>query len=139
MKPNYWLVLSSLSFIAPAIICQKTGYYGLSRMYILVTTVSSVYHATKNPSLVYLDYSLSQLTHAATVYTILKGEWDSMPAYSLWLSYAIFIYYYGYLTKTLVWNPDLDSATPWHMTLHMSTAGTTCYTVWATFNHLRKA
>ena len=40
-----------------------------------------------------------------------------MPAYSVWLSYAIFIYYYGYLTKTLVWNPDLDAATPWHMTL----------------------
>ena len=139
MKPNLFLVLSSLSFLAPAITCYNSRYYGLSGIYVLVTTVSSVYHVTKNPSLVYLDYSLSQLAHLLTVHRILKGGWASMPAYSLWLSYAIFIYYYGYLTKTLVWNPDLDAATPWHMTLHVSTAATTSYTVWATFNHLRKA
>ena len=139
MKPNLWLVLSSLSFLAPAITCYRSSYYGLSGIYILVTTISSSYHLTKKPSLVYLDYSLSQLAHLLTVHRILKGGWVSMSAYSVWLSYAVFIYYYGYLTKTLVWNPDLDAATPWHMTLHMSTAGTTCYTVWATFNHLRKA
>jgi hypothetical protein len=56
-----------------------------------------------------------------------------MPAYSVWLSYVLFIYYYGYINKTLVWNPDFDSATPWHMTLHASTAFTTSYTVYATY------
>jgi hypothetical protein len=139
MQPNYWLVLSSLSFVAPAIVSYKTGTYDVASLCILVSIISSYYHATKNPYLLYLDYPLNQITHLTTVYRILPGGWDSMPAYSLWLSYAIFIYYYGNLTKTLVWNPDLDAATPWHMTLHISTAATTSYTVWATFNHLRKA
>jgi len=112
MKPNYWLVLSSLTLIAPAIVCHKTGDHGLKLMYILLTTVSSVYHATKNPYLVYLDYSCAQLTNAYSLYIIIKGGWASMPCYSLWLSYIMIVYYYGYINKSLIWNPDLDAATP---------------------------
>ena len=59
-----------------------------------------------------------------------------MPAYAAWLSYVIFIYYYGYQNKTLVWNPDLQAATPWHMSLHISTAATTSYTVYSTYRFL---
>jgi hypothetical protein len=139
MNPNLLLALSSLSFLAPAITSYKSGYYDITTLCSIISLVSSLYHITKNPYLLYIDYPLNQITHIITVYRILPGGWASMPYYSLWLSYAIFIYYYGYLTKTLIWNPDLDAATPWHMTLHISTAGTTCYTVWATFNHLRKA
>ena len=139
MKPNILLVLSSLSFLAPSIVSYKTNNYDISTLCALVSIISSYYHFSKNPYLLYIDYPLNQITHIITVYRILPGGWASMPYYSLWLSYAIFIYYYGYLTKTLVWNPYLDAATPWHMTLHLSTAATTSYTVWATFNHLRKA
>ena len=137
MKPNMWLVLSSLSFLAPAITCYKTNNTHLTVVYILVTTVSSTYHATKNQSLIYLDYSLSQLAHAMTVYTIIKGGWSSMPYYFVWLMYVVLIYYCGNLNKTLVWNPNLEEATPWHMSLHISTAATTCYTVYATHQILR--
>ena len=91
--------------------------------------VSAVYHATKHPYLLYLDYSLDQIAHVATLYTITPGGWRTMPAYSLWLSYILFIYYYGYMNKIFVWNPDLGAATPWHMSLHVSTAIVTCYTV----------
>jgi len=138
MKPNYWLVLSSLSFLAPAQICYNTNNYALSDLYIVVTAVSSLYHATKSPYLVYIDYSLSQIAHVVTLRVILDGKWASMPYYSIWLSYVIFIYYYGYLNKTLVWNPDLDKATPWHMSLHVSTAFTTCLTVYRTYSYLKK-
>ena len=131
MEPNPWLVVSSLAFLAPAFTCYMTNNYYLSVIYGVVTFVSSTYHATKYPYLLYIDYPLSQIAHVLTLYRIIPGGWASMPYYSGWLSYAIFIYYYGYKYKIMVWNPDLEMATPWHMSLHISTALTTCYTVYA--------
>jgi hypothetical protein len=139
MKSNYCLVLSSLTFAAPAIISYKTGTYDLAILCALITIISSYYHYSKNPYLLYIDYPLNQITHITTVYRILPGRWASMPVYSVWLSYIIYIYYYGYLTKSLVWNPDFDAATPWHMTLHISSAFTTMYTVYATHNKIKCA
>ena len=139
MKSNYYLILSSLTFLGPAIISYKTGTYDLAILCTLVTIISSYYHYSKNPYLLYIDYPLNQISHITTVYHILPGGWVSIPAYSVWLSYAVYIYYYGYLTKSLIWNPDLDAATPWHMTLHISTALTTMYTVYATHNKIKSA
>lgn len=99
----------------------------------MVTMISGAYHATKHPYLVYLDYSMSQLAHVMTLHTILPGGTASMPYYSAWLCYVIAIYYYGYLNKSMVWDSDLVKATPWHASLHVSTAFTTCYTVYATY------
>ena len=132
MLPNPWLALSSLSFLTSATTCYKTSNYFLTALYIAVSLVSSIYHITKNPYLVYIDYSLSQFAHVSTVYYIVNGKWSSMPAYAAWLSYVVFIYYYGYKNKILIWDPDLQAATPWHMSLHISTAATTSYTVYAT-------
>jgi len=100
----------------------------------MVTIVSSSYHFTKNPYLLYIDFPLSQFAHIITLYRILPGGWASMPYYSLWLSYVLFIYYYGYINKSMIWNANLEQATPWHMTLHISTAFTTSYTVYASRN-----
>lgn len=136
MEPNYWLVLSSFSFIAPVVTSYITKNYDLSVVYLAVVAISSAYHSTKNSYILYIDYPLNQLSHALTLYKIIPGGWASMPYYSAWLSYTIFVYYYGYLHKTMVWNPDLDSATPWHMSLHISTAITTCYTLYASYRSL---
>ena len=136
MEPNLWLVLSSFTFLAPALTCYKTSNYFLTSVYILVTVSSSVYHATKNPYLLYLDYPLMQFGHATVLYYIIDGKWASMPYYTLWLLYVIFIYYYGYKNNILVWNPDLEAATPWHMSLHISTAAMSSYTVYSTYRFL---
>jgi hypothetical protein len=136
MQPNPWLVLSSLSFLGPAIVCHKIRNPYLMSAYMIVTIVSGTYHATKNPLLVYADYSIAQLTHAMTVFTIIPGGWASMPYYSAWLTYAVYIYYYGYLNKSMVWDSDLVKATPWHMSMHASIAITSCYTLYATHRAL---
>ena len=133
MEPNYWLILSSLSLLAPAFVSYKTRIYDLSLLCVIVTVISSWYHYSKNPYILYIDYPLNQITHLTTVYRILPGGWASMPMYTLWLSYVVFIYYYGFVTHTLIWNPDLHAATPWHMTLHISTSVITSYTVYATY------
>ena len=132
MKPNPYLVLSSFSFLAPAIVTYRVHRPNLTFLYITVWLVSSLYHATKNPSLVYIDYSTAQLTHAATVYYIIPGGYASMPYYFCWLFYALVIYYYGYQNQTLIWDPDLNKATPWHMSLHLSISIVTSYCVYAT-------
>ena len=138
MNPNYWLVLSSCSFIAPAITCYYSKNYLLTYTYCLLTLISSLYHATKNPSLIFIDYSINHIVHILTLWNILKGREYSMPYYCICLSYIFTIYYYGYITKTLVWDYNLDTATPWHMSLHISTSATTSYTVWATFKYQQK-
>jgi len=133
MNANYWLVVSSLSFIAPSIVSYKTYNYDITALYIMITITSSYYHYSKNPYLLYMDYALNQITHITTLHRILPGGWRSMSAYSVWVSYILFIYYYGNLTQTLVWNPNIDEATAWHMTLHMSTAITSSYTLYTTY------
>jgi len=137
MNTNYCLVVSSLSFIVPAIVSYKTSNYDVAALCSMVSTVSSLYHITKNPLLLYVDYPLNQITHAITLYRIVPGGWVSLCPYGIWLSYVIFIYYYGYVTKSLIWNDDLNAATPWHMTLHLSTAFTTSYTVYVTVECLK--
>lgn len=53
MNPNLWIVLSSLTFIGPAIISYKTYNYDVSTLFVLVSIISSYYHFSKNPYLLY--------------------------------------------------------------------------------------
>jgi hypothetical protein len=141
MTPNYWLVLSSLSFLAPAIVSIQLQYYEIATLSFLISFVSSWYHITKNPLILYIDYPLNQLSHITILYKIIPGGMRSMPYYFIWLLYVITIYYYGYINKKLVWDPDVNAATPWHMSLHVMSALTTSYTLYRRANqasqHLR--
>jgi hypothetical protein len=132
MNPNFWLVLSSFSFLAPAALSIKMKSYDIASIYLLVSITSSAYHFTKNPYILYIDYPLNQLSHVMTVYKILPGGMKTMPYYFIWLTYTVYIYYYGYMNNNLIWNPDIQAATPWHFTMHISTAATRYYTLYQT-------
>jgi len=129
---KYALVASSFSLLAPAIVSYKTMNYDIASMCALLTFVSSYYHYTKNHYLLYIDYPLNQVIHLTTLYRIIPGGWYSMPVYSIWLFYVVFIYYYGYIHKTIVWNPDYEKATPWHVSLHLSTSIMSSYCIYVT-------
>ena len=137
MEPNPWLVTSSLSFLLPCALCYVLNLPVLSAIYGLVTCVTSIYHATKHPTLVWADFALSQLSHVMTVSYIVQGGWVSMPAYAVWLTYTLLTYYGGYATSTLIWDLDRTRATPWHILLHVSTSATTLYTVFVTWVSLQ--
>jgi hypothetical protein len=122
MKPNLWLALSSLTFLVPAIVSYNTNNYATSYLYFALIPVSCSYHLTKYPYLQILDYTFAHSAHFMGIYTIIPGGWFSFYYYCLWFSYNFTIYYYGYLTKTMIWNPDLDAATPWHMSFHISSS-----------------
>ena len=133
METNYWLVASSLSFIAPGVLCYTLNLPGMSLLYALVTCASSAYHLTKHPWFLWIDLSLNHLNHVSTVVYIINGGLVSMPAYFAWLLYVVIIYYYGHTTSSLVWHPDRSTATFWHATLHLSTSLTTLFTVYTTY------
>jgi len=137
MEPNYWLVLSSMSFIAPTILCYNLNNPILYGVLIMVIYISSAYHATKIPYLLYLDIPLLYTANLITLYNILPGGWKTIPYYLVWLVYALFVYYYGQIHKTMVWNPNLKQATKWHMSLHISTSIMTCYTLYVTHQSVR--
>lgn len=132
MQPNPMLFLSSFSYILPCIVCYSVGQPALATLYGAVIVVSSSYHATKNSALLWLDVPLAHIAHLLSLAFIVKGGWWSMPAYFAWLVYALTAYYYGQRTQTLIWDPDVDRATPWHMGLHALTSLCTAYSVFVT-------
>jgi hypothetical protein len=139
MDPNPYLVASSLLFFAPSFLCYTLNLPFLSAIYGLVACVSSTYHATKYPGLLWIDFPLNHLNHIATVVYILQGGWVSMPAYAVWLTYTVYTYYGGYRTSSMIWDPEHDRATPWHAIMHATTAATTMYTVFVTWVALQAA
>jgi hypothetical protein len=119
MQPNLFLVVSSLNLLIPALTCYRIKYYYLSYLYSITALTSAAYHATKLPQLLYIDNFNAQVAHLASVYVILPVIDKLIVYYGIWMSYTIFVYYYGYLNNTMIWDPDLDRATPWHMSLHI--------------------
>jgi hypothetical protein len=122
MEPNPYLVFSSTSYIVVAAVTYATGYQYLGLLYYVLTFISMIYHATKWQPLLYLDYPLLHTANVWTLACIYPGGWRTMPYYCVWFAYITTIYYYGYLTKSLIWSSDLDTATRWHMSLHISSA-----------------
>jgi hypothetical protein len=118
MQPNGFLVISSLNLLIPALTCYRIKYYYLSYLYIITALTSAAYHATKIPHILYIDNINAQVAHLASLYVIFPAIKTLLPYYSIWVSYTLFVYYYGYLNNTMIWDPDLDKATPWHMSLH---------------------
>jgi len=133
MDPNPYLVASSLSFLFPSLLFYTLRLPFLSSIYGLVACTSSIYHATKHPAILWVDYPLNHISHIATVSYIIQGGWISMPAYVVWLIYTVLTYYVGYRMSSMVWDPVHDRATPWHALLHISTVATTMYTVFVTW------
>ena len=135
MKPNYWLCLSSLSYCFPCVMCFRLGHPYLAGVYGLVVTASTSYHATKYPIILYIDIPLAHLAHGLTLYKIVIGGLKSMIPYSFWLTYTVITYYHGYKTNSLIWNPDVQKATPWHAGMHILTSFFTCLTMWLAYSN----
>lgn len=130
MEPNYWLVVSSFSYCFPCYFYYRLGHSYLTMIYVGVITSSSLYHATKYPSLLWIDIPIAHLAHVSTLLQIWKGGWRSMVPYTFWLLYTLVTYYYGYKTSTLIWNPNIQQATPWHMGMHGLTSLMCCVTMY---------
>jgi hypothetical protein len=129
MEPNYWLSLSSLSYLLPSYIAYSIGYTYLGVLYIVLTTISVIYHSTKIPSLLLIDIPVSHINHILSFLIIIKGGFISISLYLSWLLYTLYSYYYGYQTSSLIWHKDPEKSTPWHAGLHVLTSLITSITL----------
>ena len=122
MLANYYLVGSSLLFIIPATIAQLQqfwlGYYaGL-----FTTIISAMYHLTKLKELFWPE-RLAYFLYTTSIIHICKKK-GFVTLYCIPSFLCTTIYYGGYVTRTMIWDPDQRVATTWHVILHIISSGT---------------
>jgi len=122
MLPNYYLVGSSLLFIIPATIAQLQQFWVGYYIGLFTTIISSLYHLTKLQELFWPDRLAYFLYTLSTIYICKKKGLVAL--YCIPSSFCTIIYYGGYVTRTMVWDPDQRVATTWHVIMHVVSSGT---------------
>ena len=116
LEPNPFLVASSLGFIVPITLNVLYHQWALYSINVAMMLASTMYHATKWPPLFYLDASLGYaLTFVHFYYSIQMGQpFLTAPG----ITYCIIMFWYGYRHRCFVWDPSLNRATLWHLSMH---------------------
>ena len=117
MKPNYWLAASSLCLMMPTWAAWKCGDTIRIWYHTGVTVVSVTYHLTKHPLVFWIDFVTAN-SMVPSILPLVSQRDYTMFTYACGVGYCFFMFYYGYIKKDLVWNPDVDQATPYHVSLH---------------------
>ena len=117
MKPNYWLATSSLFLMMPTWAAWKCGDTIRIWYHTGVTVVSVTYHLTKHPLVFWIDFVTAN-SMVPSILPLVSQRDYTMFTYACGVGYCFFMFYYGYIKKDLVWNPDVDQATPYHVSLH---------------------
>ena len=117
MEPNPYLVCSSLLFIIPT---TAGAYYRQWNMYLtflLITIISSLYHATKNKYLIIIDYfACYNIVYVMYYQTAKIGQTQN---YLIWTGACGILFWGGYLTKRLVFSPDTIENNISHVSMHL--------------------
>ena len=116
IRPNPFLVLSSLCFVVPITINAFKHQWMLYSINMGILMASSLYHATKYPPLFYVDATLGYfLTFLHFYHSLLFGYgFITLPG----IAYCLLMFWYGYLHQCFVWHPSLLYATIWHLSMH---------------------
>jgi hypothetical protein len=122
MLPNYYLVGSSLLFIIPATIAQLQQFWVGYYIGLFMTIISSLYHLTTLQELFWADRLVYFLYTLCTMYTCRMKGIDVLCIIPS--SFCTIIYYGGYVTRTMIWDPDQRVATTWHVIMHIVSSGT---------------
>ncbi len=117
MKPNYWLATSSLMLFVPAWAAWKAGDVVRVWYHSGVAVISVTYHMTKHPVIFWVDFAVANSLVPSVLPLIVQRDY-MVVTYLVGLSYCTGVFYYGYMKKDLVWNPDVNRATPYHVSLH---------------------
>ena len=117
MKPNYWLAGSSLFLMMPTWAAWRCGDTIRVWYHTGVTVISVTYHLTKHPAVFWIDF-VSANSMVPSILPLVAMRDYTMFTYACGVGYCFFMFYYGYIKKDLVWNPDVNAATPYHVSLH---------------------
>ena len=117
MRSNYVLATSSLMLLLPAWAALKAGDTVRVWYHSGVAVISVTYHLTKHPVIFWIDVAAANSLVPSIVPLLIQRDYAAF-AYMTGLAYCFTIFYYGYMKKDLVWNPDPRVATPYHVSLH---------------------
>ena len=117
LQPNPYLVATSLTFLIPATFFAFQGQWLMYTSNVMISIISTLYHATKWPPLFYIDVCMANiLTLLHLLYAIQMGYWYlPLPG----IGYSILMFIYGHKYTCFVWHPSLDQATRWHISMHI--------------------
>jgi len=117
MQPNPYLIATSLMFIIPASYAAYTKYWSACLVLTYLTLVSTIYHATKNNYLFYLDQTACIIY---ALYTMCQSyKYGLIYVWYVGTGFTVIVYYGGYLTQSLVYSPNLLVATICHAMMHL--------------------
>jgi hypothetical protein len=117
MNPNPYLVGTSLLFIVPASYAAYTRFWSACAVLTYLMTVSSIYHATKNNYLFYLDQTACILYALYTMHQSYKH--GLIYVWYVGTGFTVLVYYGGYLTQSLVYSRNLVVATVCYGVMHL--------------------
>lgn len=116
-QPNPYLVFTSLLFIVPMTTSAYYRQWGVYSSTVLMGFASSIYHATKHPTLLLVDKAACYYLTAVNLY--FSASHDRIIVPLIGCLYCCIVFYYGYLTNQFVYYPDKSKALPWHISMHL--------------------
>lgn len=117
MEPNPYLVCSSLLFIVPTTMGAYYRQWNLYLTFLLITIISSLYHATKNKYLIIIDYAACyNIVYVMYYQTAKIGQTQN---YLIWTGACGMLFWGGYLTKRLVHSPNITEKNISHVLMHL--------------------
>ena len=117
MQPNPYIVGSSILFAVPMSIAANHRHWNIYAVFLYMTIVSSLYHATKYQPLLLLDYP-----GCYGVVAVLGYECYTIRKFKeclLYSSMCAVLFWGGYMTNRLTYSSDPVEQTVSHGIMHM--------------------
>ena len=124
MQPNPWLIATSLAFLIPlGYTLSDRRTFILAGALWLVVIVSTLYHATKDPVLFWLDQVAVFTVVLSALYFGLKQGGAPLVIMGIVGAGCALMYYGGWLFDSLVWSEHFATATASHALMHLWVIG----------------
>jgi hypothetical protein len=117
MQPNPYIVASSILFVIPTTIAASYRHWKIYAVFQYMTIVSSLYHATKYPPLLFLDYPGCYAIVAVLGYERYKiRQFKQAILYS---SMCALLFWGGYITNRLTYSNNVIEQSISHVIMHL--------------------
>jgi hypothetical protein len=136
-QPNPLLVASSLLFTFPMTMGAINRQWNLYFTFLLITLISSLYHATKNKYLLPIDYTACYIV----LYVMYEHTKTDYPiCFIIGSGSCAILFWGGYATKRLIFSSNSVEKNVSHVLMHLIVVSTGCaasYLVPASLNLMR--
>ena len=121
MEPNRYLVYSSICISFPGIVFFSKGEYPQASISFLCCFFSILWHSTKprDPTILIIDQVCAYMTAALAIHQAARTLPYSLIPLSSFIGYPLVIYHLGNRYSCFSFDPDLDTSTRWHMSIHI--------------------